>query len=299
MKLDNRFKGPYEVIQQRKNEVEARHLSMGWVRWMVVDRLKLFVGTNEEAKRLANEDADQFVVKAILAWRGNPNIRTTMEFEVEFEDGDIIWKVWDQDLTNTLQFETFCNEHRELSLLLLTVKMAKQESKRINGTAITEVQPGDTVYVDLRYFNTQLYDTTFDLEDKFHVSYVVPVRYTKWSGKNRLHIDAHINLWDTTYTFSHLFVHLWGHRHQVEGRMIEVTRDIMKTHISLLELVPDKKGQGINSKRFQNIIIILSYYRYPWASSLDYNFVSYRSIISAGEPEGRRCRVGTLALLNY
>ena len=68
---------------------------------MVVDRLKLFVGTHEEAARLANEDADQFVVRSILAWHGNPNIRTTMEFEVEFEDGDIIWKVWDQDLANT------------------------------------------------------------------------------------------------------------------------------------------------------------------------------------------------------
>ena len=127
--------------------------------------------------------------------------------------------------------------------------MAKLESRRINTTAITEVQPGDTVYVDLRYFNTQLYDTTFDLEDKFHVSYGVPVKYTRWSGKNFLHIDAHISLWDTTYTFSHLFVHLWGHRHQLGERIIEVTGEIIKTHISLLELVPNKKVRESILKR--------------------------------------------------
>ena len=96
---------------------------------MLIERLKLFVGGKEEGTSLANEDSDQFTVRAILAWKGDPEVRTTMEFETEFEDGDIVWKVWDQDLSGTVQFEQYCTDNAELQLLLLTVKNAKREAK--------------------------------------------------------------------------------------------------------------------------------------------------------------------------
>jgi len=38
------------------------------------------------------ENMNQFEVYAILAWRGDPAVRKTMEFEVRFKDGDIVWK---------------------------------------------------------------------------------------------------------------------------------------------------------------------------------------------------------------
>jgi len=36
------------------------------------------------------EDTDQYEVDIILAWRGDLGLRTTMEFEVKFKDGDIV-----------------------------------------------------------------------------------------------------------------------------------------------------------------------------------------------------------------
>ena len=66
-KLNSRHKGPYEVIRQVKNDVEARHLNLGSISTMPVDRLCIFNGTREEGIRLAMEDADQFNIIAITA----------------------------------------------------------------------------------------------------------------------------------------------------------------------------------------------------------------------------------------
>ena len=60
-KLASPYTGPFEVIQQRKNDVECRYLVMGNIRVLHVTRLKLFVGTREEAYKAALLDADQFV----------------------------------------------------------------------------------------------------------------------------------------------------------------------------------------------------------------------------------------------
>jgi hypothetical protein len=98
----------------------------------LVERVKLFIGSREDAYRLALEDADQFVIDRIIAWRGDPRVRTTMEFEVLFVDGDRVWKPFDHDLAGAVQFETFCNENPELYLLCFTVEKARVEAKRIN-----------------------------------------------------------------------------------------------------------------------------------------------------------------------
>ena len=94
-KLDSRYKGPYEVLRQVKDEVEGRHLALGSIKLLLVERLKIFVGSKDDAFKLAMEDADQFLVDRITAWKGNPALRTEMEFEVVFSDGDVVWKRWD------------------------------------------------------------------------------------------------------------------------------------------------------------------------------------------------------------
>jgi hypothetical protein len=91
-KLDSRYKGPYEVLRQVKDEVKCRHLALGSIKQLLVERLKLFVGSKDDAFKLAMEDADQFLVNRITAWKGNPAVRTEMEFEVLFSDNDIVLK---------------------------------------------------------------------------------------------------------------------------------------------------------------------------------------------------------------
>ena len=146
------------------------------------------------------------MVEKILAWRGGPFKRTTMEFEVLFADGDIVWKVWDVDLSNTIHFEDFCRANRQLYLLLITVERTRIEIKDINRQPITEVKPGDVVFVDLRYFGTYIYDEILELPDKFHIQYVVRFEYTHWCGPKgrQLMIDAHVPLLTLTYQLNHL-----------------------------------------------------------------------------------------------
>ena len=48
-----------------------------------VERLKPFFGFRQDGiDKLAKRDTDQFDVERILACRGDPEIRTTMEFDV-------------------------------------------------------------------------------------------------------------------------------------------------------------------------------------------------------------------------
>ena len=82
-KLASPYTGPFEVIQQTKNDVECRHLVMGNIRVLHVTRLKLFAGSREEAYKAALLDADQFVIRKIHYRRGNPEKRSEMFFFVK------------------------------------------------------------------------------------------------------------------------------------------------------------------------------------------------------------------------
>ena len=68
-----------------------------------VTRLKLFVGTQEEAYKAALLDADQFVIERIHYWRGDK--RSEMFFYVEFDDGDKVLLPYSKDLRASAQFK--------------------------------------------------------------------------------------------------------------------------------------------------------------------------------------------------
>ena len=104
-KLHPKYLGPFEVISQFKNDVECRNLIYGTVSKHHVERLKLFYGTKEEAFKMAQIDNDQYVITRFIAYRGDPDTRTTMEFEVEFRDGSHPWLPWSNDLFDTVQYE--------------------------------------------------------------------------------------------------------------------------------------------------------------------------------------------------
>ena len=54
------------MIHQYKNDVECRHLVMGNVTRLHVTRLKLFVGTRDEAYKVAQLDADKLDRKSVV-----------------------------------------------------------------------------------------------------------------------------------------------------------------------------------------------------------------------------------------
>jgi hypothetical protein len=102
-----------------------------------VARLKPFIGTKEIAFELAKKDSDQFDEDKILAYRGDRNSRKTMEFLLQFMDGDQVWLPYSQDIFQMQQYETFCQETSGLHFLQYTFSVAKQRIKEINRQPIT------------------------------------------------------------------------------------------------------------------------------------------------------------------
>ena len=195
-KLSSPFLGPYKVIQQRKNDVECKHLVMGTIKWFHVTRLKMFHGTEAEGYKAALLDADQHVIRRILRWKGDPMKRTTMEFKVEFEDGDIIWLTYSKDLDESVQYDNYIDAHPYLYPLRFKANHASKQVASIRKLAITAVQPDDLVYVELRCaFGLEWYDT-LSIPDKYDVIYVVVVQYIKWRDRHHKFIQPKVLVLD-------------------------------------------------------------------------------------------------------
>ena len=145
-----------------------------------------------------------------------------------------------QDLATSLQFEENCRENPELHLLLFTVRRMTAEAKVLRDQQITLVQPGDIVFVDIRSFQYDLYDN-LDIDDKYHLRYVVRLEYTRWAGRNQRSIDGIVAVFQTTYQFDNLMVFQVGFRKEWEPNMVEVTKSFLSTHRDILQLIPDKR----------------------------------------------------------
>jgi hypothetical protein len=210
-KLTLRFAGPYEVIVQNKNDVQCRHLCVKTVHTFHVERLKIFTGGREEAERVALLDHDQYQVDSILYYRGNPEIRTTMEFFIRYADGEERWVTWTKDLFDTVQYEEFCRAHAPLFPLLFTTKDAQRRISEIKNSDITEVAPGDTVYVDLRSRGGATWYNSIGLPDSARLTYVLPCVYTRWVHKNKLRkILLRSDVTKEEFPVDHYFVRTYG-----------------------------------------------------------------------------------------
>jgi len=209
-KLTPKFVGPYEVIEQTKNDVRCRHIIMGNVQEFHVTRLKIFHGSLEDAKRVAMIDNDQYVMQRFITYRGNPEIRTTVEFEIEFADGTIVWLPWSKDLFDSVQYEDFCRSKPELYPLLYEAKTSAAKKKDLNKLPITEVEPGDIVLVDLRCYGATWY-AALPLPDLFHKVYVVHYKYTSWSNRSHTKINATCAVFKEKFdSLDHDFVKRYG-----------------------------------------------------------------------------------------
>jgi len=234
-KLSPKFLGPYEVIQQEKNDVTCKHLVLGHVKVYHVTRLKVFHGSHEEAYRAAMLDNDQYLIREIIAYRGEPNTRSTMEFEVVFEDNSVVWLPWTKDLFDSVPYENFCRTKPELFPVLHDLKTAKKLAADFNKVPITEVKPGDTVYVDLRCYGATWYGT-LPLPDLHHKTYLLEYVYKEWVNKHHTKIKASCPIFGETFVVDHVFVRSYGSRHELptgEGFVL-VDEDLVRQHPALL-----------------------------------------------------------------
>ena len=208
-KLTSPYTGPYEVIQQLKNDVECRHLVMGNIKVLHVTRLKLFVGTREEAYKAALLDADQFVIRRIRYWRGNPEKRSEMFFLVEFDDGDKVLLPYSKDLSSSAQFEEFIFAEPQLFPLRFNAADAPKRITAMRREPIRNIALHDVIYVDLRYWGYEWFDT-LDLPNAYVTTYVVACEYVAWHTHRRyryvkvrcpLFDEVLSDLWDYYYVY--------------------------------------------------------------------------------------------------
>jgi hypothetical protein len=117
-KLSPVYLGPYEVVQVHKADVQCRHLVTRAISTFHMDVLKPCFSSQEEAYKAAMVDYDQFVVDRILSYRGDPDSRSGMEFEVRFMDGSVVWLPSSKDLSDPVQLEDFVRANRPLQPFL-------------------------------------------------------------------------------------------------------------------------------------------------------------------------------------
>jgi hypothetical protein len=209
-KLMFQLSGPYKVVSQEKNDVQVRSLVYDNILTFNLDHLKVFIGTESEARAMAMLDKNQYLIKEIQAYRGDPANRTSCTFLVWFEDNDLVWLPYSLDISNTTQFETFCSTRPELYTLLYSFGEAQKMIAAINRSPITEVKPGDCVFVDLRFYGAGWY-SSLHLPDSDVLRYVVPFYYVRWFHKtSHTKIVAQCKIFNEEWPVNHHFVRSYG-----------------------------------------------------------------------------------------
>ena len=90
-KIGPPYTGPWKVDNQNGNDVTCRHVVEDTVHTFQVRHVKISAGTYEQAFEAALLDRNQYRVRSIHDYRGDPDSRTTMEFHTEWEDGTKLW----------------------------------------------------------------------------------------------------------------------------------------------------------------------------------------------------------------
>jgi hypothetical protein len=127
-------------------------------------------------------DKNQYLIKEVQAYRGDPANRSSCTFLVWFKDNDIVWLPYSLNISTTTQFDLFCSARPELYMLLYSYAEAQKMIAAINRSPITEVKPGDTVFLDLRFYGAGWYNS-LDLPNSDLLRYFVPFTYVRWYHK--------------------------------------------------------------------------------------------------------------------
>jgi hypothetical protein len=96
------------------------------------------------------------------------------------------------------------------------------------------VAPGQSVYVDIRYYSSEWY-ANLGLHDPEHNTYVVKFTYTKWSNQKRTKIKATCELLDEVHNLDHDFVLRYGSRPTLSNSMTLITRDTVIQFPALIQ----------------------------------------------------------------
>jgi len=249
MKLSLQFKGPWEVIQSRKDEVQCRHLSTHIVEWLKLDRLKPFFGDKASAERAAMLDADEYVVTEVRYFIGDPVIRTSLEFEVHYADGDWQWRTWSRELAKTKAFEEFCVATPGLSILLMTANESMLHVTKLSKMVIAQNVLSSWRYVQLRHVNEYWYSITLLLPNYYSTEYVIKCQFISWGNEKRTRVILRSEVLDYEFIWSNYEVQVYGVNSVLRDSFVLVDEDMVAKFPKLRDIKKLKSEESISRLR--------------------------------------------------
>lgn len=224
-KLNANFNGPYLIRNIHKADITIEHIVTKEKKIVHMEHLKpAFFQNYEEAYRAALPDYDQYGIKTIITYKGDPKKRTTIEMYVEFRDGDKRWIKYSRDISSTIQFEDFCKKESTLISLLYTEAEWKEKTKLMNSQPIKNVKPNDVCFVDLRSWGWDYYEN-LKLPNYLTTKYLVKCIYGTYSNKNNSRIILECKLFNQTFLWRNSDIQLYGSITELSNEMVEVTKE--------------------------------------------------------------------------
>ena len=221
-KLTTAWKGPYKVIEQKKNDIRCTHVVLGEEVILHVSRVKPFFGSTEDATRVAMSDKDQVTIISINWSTGNPHIRTSMVFGITWEDGFQSIQ-YNPDLAASKPFEDYVTSKPRLFPLQFTSKEAKKEITKINKNGITSL----FVYLDLHYFdgyNSIWYDNlSLPHPEK---TYVTRAKVISWVSQSHNKVKIIVPIFNEHYVLTTYEVQAYISKEIDISSMVEVTMNL-------------------------------------------------------------------------
>jgi hypothetical protein len=229
-KLAPRWLGPYEVIRQVKNDVDCIHVNLATRATFHVDRLKPFFGSREDAIAMARLDKNQVFIVSINFFKGNPHLRTSMEFNITFEDGTISMP-YGSDLADSQQFIDYVLDTPYLFPLRFSAKEAQRQAAKLSRLTITNVSVGSAGYLNLRYFDGTSSAWFDSLQLPFpHLAWVVDFRYLEWANAKQTRIKIHCAVFNSAYILSAYDILTLVFADFDPSRMMLVTHELCQRH---------------------------------------------------------------------
>jgi hypothetical protein len=95
-KLSARWAGPFRIRERKANTAILEDMTGGAQKSVDISRLKLFLlGPGVDPQAVAAADMGEVQVDMVLAHRGSVRKRSTLEFQVQWSDGDVTWEPWE------------------------------------------------------------------------------------------------------------------------------------------------------------------------------------------------------------
>jgi hypothetical protein len=95
-KLSARWAGPFRIVAREANSATLQDLTGGPQKKVDLSRLKLFlVAPGVDPQAVAAADMGEAQVESVVDHRGSARKRATLEFKVNWTDGDVTWEPWE------------------------------------------------------------------------------------------------------------------------------------------------------------------------------------------------------------